>query len=254
MERITGIYEIRNILNFTSYIGSSVDIKQRWSVHKSELRKGNHKNQHLQRAWNKYGESNFSFSVLEVCKIDVMIEREQYYIDKEDSPYNILKKAYSFLGYKHTEETKKIISDYHKGNKHALGHKDTPEQKEARIKMLKSRKQTEETKKKVSDFQKGRVKSEEEKKKISKGLTGHRLSEETKKKLSIINKAKTISAETREKMRIGLLGNKSALGCKRSEETKKKMSEARKAYFKRIAMEKNTDAQAESAVKVYLER
>jgi hypothetical protein len=37
----------------------------------------------LQNAWNKYGEDNFYFSVLElVPDKDKLIEREQYWIDK----------------------------------------------------------------------------------------------------------------------------------------------------------------------------
>ena len=35
----SGIYEIRNVLNNKVYIGSSVDIPERWNEHKRELSK-----------------------------------------------------------------------------------------------------------------------------------------------------------------------------------------------------------------------
>tara|TARA_Y100000310_G_scaffold230046_1_gene232475 strand:- start:451 stop:654 length:204 start_codon:yes stop_codon:yes gene_type:complete len=38
----SGIYEIRNSVNDKIYIGSSIDIEQRWYDHKRKLRNGNH--------------------------------------------------------------------------------------------------------------------------------------------------------------------------------------------------------------------
>lgn len=63
--KISGIYSIDNITDGKSYIGSSVDIKHRWYRHLKKLRKNCHNNHHLQNAWNKYGEVNFTFRVLE---------------------------------------------------------------------------------------------------------------------------------------------------------------------------------------------
>jgi group I intron endonuclease len=62
-----GIYSITNKLNDKIYVGSSVDIKNRWRQHKHSLRKGSHPNKHLQSSWDKYGEASFEFSVLEEC-------------------------------------------------------------------------------------------------------------------------------------------------------------------------------------------
>lgn len=81
-ERITGIYCITNEVNNKKYIGQSKDIYKRWSVHKCYLNKGTHDNKHLQAAWLKYGESSFSFAILEVCLEDYLDERECYYIEK----------------------------------------------------------------------------------------------------------------------------------------------------------------------------
>lgn len=80
-----GIYCIENIVNNKKYIGQSIDIDGRWSKHKSELSKGTHDNNYLQKSWFKYGCDNFIFYVLELCDSDKLDERESYYIDLYDS-------------------------------------------------------------------------------------------------------------------------------------------------------------------------
>ena len=50
----------------------------------------------------KYGHGNFILEILEYCDKSNLLEREQYYLDKLKPEYNILKYAYSMLGYKHT--------------------------------------------------------------------------------------------------------------------------------------------------------
>lgn len=84
-----GIYMIVNIVNNHRYIGSSVNIKRRLEVHRANLRHNRHDNLHLQNAWNKYGENNFIFSVLERCSKDDRFIREQYYVDTLKPEYNI---------------------------------------------------------------------------------------------------------------------------------------------------------------------
>jgi len=41
----------------------------------------------------KHGYDNFSLDILEYCEVDILIEREQYYIDILYPKYNILKVA-----------------------------------------------------------------------------------------------------------------------------------------------------------------
>ena len=80
-----GIYQIKNLLNGKVYIGQSVDIEKRWSTHKAELKNNYHYNIHLQNAWNKYGEDNFEFSIIEECDMDELNAREIFWISKLNS-------------------------------------------------------------------------------------------------------------------------------------------------------------------------
>ncbi len=65
----TGIYCIKNLANNKYYIGST---KTSFSIRKNKhlrlLRKNKHYNEHLQNAWNYYGEENFSFEILIICE------------------------------------------------------------------------------------------------------------------------------------------------------------------------------------------
>ena len=79
-ETLCGIYCIENSINKKKYIGLSGDIKRRWTEHLSELRRGEHINVCLQRAWEKYGEDTFQFYIVELCAEDILCERERYYI------------------------------------------------------------------------------------------------------------------------------------------------------------------------------
>lgn len=94
----SGIYKITCVPSAKIYIGSAVGIKTRWSLHKSQLYKESHHNIYLQRAWNKYGEGNFCFEIVELCGIPELISREQYYIDTLNPDFNICRVAGSNLG------------------------------------------------------------------------------------------------------------------------------------------------------------
>lgn len=48
---------------------------------------------------SKYGHENFTLEILEYCLKDELLTRENYYFDLLKPEYNILKHAYSLLGY-----------------------------------------------------------------------------------------------------------------------------------------------------------
>lgn len=102
---VSGIYAIINTTNGKRYVGSSKNIRKRWSAHLLSLRKDIHHAAALQRAWNKYGEKTFSISILEECPVGLLAEKEQFYMD-ERADYNSSPTAFSCLGFKQSEETK----------------------------------------------------------------------------------------------------------------------------------------------------
>lgn len=101
----SGIYRWVNNVSKNTYVGSAIDLSNRLNryYHKSVLIKKSPKpiNQDLL----KYGHCNFSLEILEYCSKDKLLDRENYYLDTLKPEYNILKYAYSLLGYKHTEDT-----------------------------------------------------------------------------------------------------------------------------------------------------
>lgn len=78
------VYKITHRFTQKFYLGYSSDTNRRFANHRNMLRRGLHHCRHLQRAWNIYGENEFSFTVLDVCKTtEEAIYREQLYLDAE---------------------------------------------------------------------------------------------------------------------------------------------------------------------------
>lgn len=91
-----GVYAIECRINSKVYVGSTTkSFSARWKQWKDNLRR-QQANRHIQNAWNKYGEENFEFFVLEVVEdVNKILEREQYWIEGLDvrNP----EKGYNFM-------------------------------------------------------------------------------------------------------------------------------------------------------------
>jgi group I intron endonuclease len=110
---ISGIYQIQSkIKPERIYVGSAVNINNRWKNHLKELRRGLHHSKKLQRHFDKYGEVDLQFSVLLGCDKEDLIKTEQYFIDSHNPYFNICKIAGNTLGThrKLSEETRKRMS------------------------------------------------------------------------------------------------------------------------------------------------
>lgn len=158
-KKICGIYGIQNKLTGKWYVGQSQHIEKRFATHRKNLAMGTHQNQHLQKAFDKYGQENFEFQILEVCDVKLLNDLEVEWIKKKDSKengYNLTLGGDGVRGYKFSDEVKAIISRNLTGR---------PVLKRQREKMhianvgannpMYGRKHTEETKKKMSEAHKG---------------------------------------------------------------------------------------------------
>jgi group I intron endonuclease len=116
-KNVSGIYLLHNLINGKQYIGSGYDLSMRLSsYYPSKLLYKRHISNSI-----KYGHNNFSIVIIEILgpkdsivKVN-LLKREQYYIDLYKPVLNINIKAGSTLGFKHTDETKKLISEFRKG-------------------------------------------------------------------------------------------------------------------------------------------
>ena len=112
----TGVYRIRNINNNDCYVGSAKDIDKRWYRHKYDLNRNKHGNEHLQRAWNKYGENLYVFEIIEECQTILLLEREQHYLDLKPK-YNIGLKSSGGDNLTNNPNREKIIKRISDSNK-----------------------------------------------------------------------------------------------------------------------------------------
>lgn len=118
--KVSGIYKITNTVNGKVYVGSAVNVQRRWFEHKNHLQNQKHHSQHLQRAWNSYGESVFAFELIESVNKEDLIQREQHWMDLLRAfgkhGYNVSPKAGSSLGIKRSDETRRRISQSKHGS------------------------------------------------------------------------------------------------------------------------------------------
>lgn len=75
-----GIYYFKCLVSNKGYVGQSNNINRRIREHLCHLRENRHSNVHWQNSWNKYGEENYTWEVLEYCSVEELNERETYWI------------------------------------------------------------------------------------------------------------------------------------------------------------------------------
>ena len=184
-----GLYIIENLDDKKVYIGSSKNLKRRKYLHFWYLKHNQHCNNHLQYAWNKYGESSFNFRVLVYLEESELLEMEKRTIDLYRSydrnyGYNLVVDP---ITTKHSDETIQKMSEFQSNRKRK------PHSEEAKKKMSLAKqniKQSEESKHKRSLSMTGKIRgpmTEEHKRKLSLAHMGQSrpCSEETKRKIGL---------------------------------------------------------------------
>jgi len=111
----SGIYMLTNKITKNIYIGQSSNLSNRFKNYFNISYIKSQANLIINRALIKYGYSNFSLTILEYCDISDLLTREEFYFDKLNPQYNILKIARNSLKSKHSENTKAKISKSLKG-------------------------------------------------------------------------------------------------------------------------------------------
>jgi group I intron endonuclease len=88
---VSGVYQVVNTKSSKRYIGSSMNIEKRFRIHVQQLKSGKHHSLLLQEAYKIFGESAFTVEVLEECSKDLLLIKEQEWLDKSDKStlYNV---------------------------------------------------------------------------------------------------------------------------------------------------------------------
>lgn len=248
-----GVYLITNTRDDRRYAGSTANLTRRIRDHKSDLRNGRHKNKRLQQAWDEYGEDAFNFSIMERKSVpdgrkeaaQVLANCEQWWFDELQiditHDFNMAPVAGSNLGFKHSEESRTLMSQSKKGRtftdeqraRMSIGHMGNPSNT--------GKKASPETRAKQSVAHKGnkgrtgQPLSDDHKAKVSNALTGVPKSEEHKAKISVSNKEyarKVAAGEIAPKPRAPL-----------SEQAHINLSNAAKLRWERRRLNENPDTE-----------
>jgi group I intron endonuclease len=124
-----GIYLWLHKLSGNLYIGSSFDISRRFYQYSSKANLKRKKTMYINNALYIHGHSQFSFFILKYIDIKdlplkealkLLLSFEQNFINQINPKYNMLKVAGSPIGYKHSEDTKALMSKAHLGKIHSI--------------------------------------------------------------------------------------------------------------------------------------
>ena len=198
-----GIYAWVHVPTNRMYVGQTgptVGFRLRRWQHLSELRKSVNNCRYLQNAWNKHGESEFEWTILEDMTggdTEQLTPREQFWMDSTDSAFNIRPAVDPMVG---------------------------------QVPWNKGIPASDETRRKMSEVRKGIVKSTEWRENLSEALQGHAVTDEARLKMSESHRGKTLPPEQRAKISASLMGNKRTLGHKQSPETIAKKSASLRAF------------------------
>jgi group I intron endonuclease len=224
-QKTVGVYVIRQISTGKCYVGQSVHVERRVIHHRYHLRKGKHHNHYLQSAWNKYGENDFTFSLLRKCEHHELTSLEQSLADEYAAAglsFNIGDYVTTpNKGLTRSEEVKEkcrqaTIESWKRGR--------TPYSEEAMSNFRQS-----------AEARRGVPRSQEVKDKISKSKKGKRKPEGFGEKVSSIHKGRKRSDEFKAKVSAGMKKYKEQnpdknKGTKRSDSFKAKVSEGLRRY------------------------
>ena len=237
--RVCHIYKITNPSNEKCYIGSSVDVKDRFNSHRRDLKSNKHPNIKLQRAFNLLVGENFRYEILHECDSSIRDFQEAFYIEKyqscdPDYGYNFLKID--------LENGVKIVPQEMKDriSKKKMGQKRSEETRRKIGLAHKGQKRSPETCRRISEATKGHhIYSAEDNQKNRERQLGKKRSEETRKNMSLAQKNRPQrtphTKEAKEKIKIA---RKNQIILPHTEESKRKIGEKNKLHMTAEARQK----------------
>ena len=86
--KISAVYKITNTITGDCYIGSSKDVKHRWTNHKCQSTWNECPNNPMYLDMQKYGVDKFEFEILAEVEIAYLKEAEQKFIEMLEPTYN----------------------------------------------------------------------------------------------------------------------------------------------------------------------
>ena len=121
MDKICGVYEIKNVITKHTYIGSSKDIEKRVMNHANRYYNGASKSTKLQKAFVEYDIANFVYDVLVICDSHMLSFYEQRFIIALNPEYNL---ARTVKRVDMADSTKMKLSVYNAGKKKSDAHRN----------------------------------------------------------------------------------------------------------------------------------
>ncbi len=175
------IYKITNTVNNKVYIGQTKNKNERKHQHFCELRNNKHTNKHLQHSFNKYGEGNFTYEIIEHCDISNVDEREKYWI----SCFSSIDMRYGYNIEEGGCQTKNLSQfTRNKISKKAKERFQNPEERRLASERAKKRFQDPQQREWLRTVNKGRVHGDDFRKKISQIHTGRKRPQSTRDAIS----------------------------------------------------------------------
>lgn len=182
-----GIYSIRATNHI--YIGKSVNIEKRWHRHSWLLSHGKHLNKFLQAIVGKYGSDSLAFDVLQECESEQLNSLEVEWIKRYRSSetlevINMTNGGTGGAPNFYSEETRRKMSESHKGRPATRGRTGQPH--------------SEETRKKISDSNRDKPKTAEHKAKLAEAVRQYAMTHPNPRQGAVV------SEETRQKIKDAL--------------------------------------------------
>ena len=88
MEKISAVYKITNTITGDFYIGSSKNVKKRWTDHKCPSKWNDNPNNPMYLDMQEYGVDNFDFQILAEVEAEELKVTEQKFIELLKPTYN----------------------------------------------------------------------------------------------------------------------------------------------------------------------